>query len=1008
MAKAITAPSGLTIKRDNVTFAFTWKLGDDYTDQQLQYRTNNRAWTTVAVHRTTSAKSISLPKASYYPNTSKKVSSLTFRVRGKMSGAWSAWKEKTLDFDVPRTPYASADPDDTDLNVCKFGWALNVSDQDSREFTEVQWQSILVTDSSVRDGSKLKWTSSARGWRTGSSSSDSDYTTITEDANLIAKGSHTRWFRVRSRGFAGNSVWRYTKRVYAVPYRAKIEKATLTRTSSELTCYVRWKAPTNGAHPTEHAVVEYAIETPNAGMTAPSEATWTVAETIRDTSAKDAVSFKVSGTLGLDKALFVRVNTEHDRYVTYGIPKVVGVGKLNPPSNVSVSVNDSTHRATITATNESGVPDSFLVVLYRDSAKPNNTLRIGIIESGESSVTVQCPDWGSAAVGFGVYAVVGTYTAKTRADGVSSYSVVSEMQSARVWTGGQIPLAPSNVSISQTDTAGTIFATWDWSWDEANSAVISWADHADAWESTDEPSEYTISNLNASQWYISGLETGKKWYVRVRLVKTTGDNETLGPWSEIEEIDLSTAPTTPALTLSAGVITTDGSVTASWGYTSTDGTGQAYAEICEASVVNDEIVYGDVIAQTQTAQHVTINAEDVGWLAGETHGLCVRVVSASGKSSDEWSEPAYVTVAEPLDVEITESSLQDVQITYDEGDTRTVLCLTEMPLEVTVTGAGTGGTTTVSIERAAEYHVDTPDEAEFTGFKGEIIATVSQLGEAEITVSADDLIGSLDDGADYNLVATVQDGLGQSASVTLPFTVAWSHQAVIPEASVVIDGSIAKITAVAPASYVEGDTVDIYRLSADKPELIVRGGAFGTTYVDPYPAIGEFGGHRVVYKTVNGDYITANNEPAWIDLTEDDGDIFESEESIINFGGEEVRLYYDVDLSSQWEKDFVETKYLGGAVQGDWNAGVKRTASVSATMISIVDQDTIRALRRLAVHTGICHIRTLDGSSYACDIQVSEDRAADRYNKVAGFAFVVTRVDSQELDGLTLEMWSGQ
>lgn len=201
------------------------------------------------------------------------------------------------------------------------------------------------------------------------------------------------------------------------------------------------------------------------------------------------------------------------------------------------------------------------------------------------------------------------------------------------------------------------------------------------------------------------------------------------------------------------------------------------------------------------------------------------------------------------------------------------------------------------------------------------------------------------------------------------------------------------------------DVCDIYRLSVDKPELIYQGAIFGETYVDPYPTIGEYGGHRFVCRTPNGDYITDDDEDAWIDTLEEDGDRFDSHANIVDFDGERAYLLYEVDLSNSWSKDFQETKYLGGSVQGDWNNGVSRSSSLNVTAVSDYDQDLVRTMHKLANYPGVCHIRTKDGSSYSADIQVNETyeyTRAPRFNK---YDLSITRVDSETLDGMTLQEW---
>jgi hypothetical protein len=212
------------------------------------------------------------------------------------------------------------------------------------------------------------------------------------------------------------------------------------------------------------------------------------------------------------------------------------------------------------------------------------------------------------------------------------------------------------------------------------------------------------------------------------------------------------------------------------------------------------------------------------------------------------------------------------------------------------------------------------------------------------------------------------------------------------------------IKPIAPAGTEDGDTCDIYRLSVDRPALIYEGAKFGEQYVDPFPTIGENGGHRIVFKSKDGDYITADETMAWTDFSEDDGDFLPNGSTIIDFGAGRVNLDYDLDLSSDWAKDVEVTNYLGGSVQGDWNPAINRSGKVSA-IVPLADVDTIEGLRRLADYPGICHIRTNEGSSYPADIQVSESINKDSGHKVASFDISITKVDPEALDGLTYVEW---
>ena len=129
--------------------------------------------------------------------------------------------------------------------------------------------------------------------------------------------------------------------------------------------------------------------------------------------------------------------------------------------------------------------------------------------------------------------------------------------------------------------------------------------------------------------------------------------------------------------------------------------------------------------------------------------------------------------------------------------------------------------------------------------------------------------------------------------------------------------------------------------------------------------------------------------------------------NIIDYGNGRVLLGYNVDLGHKWAKDFKETKYLGGSIQGDWNPATSSTGTFNTVVMSD-DQATIESMRRLATHAGICHVRTKDGSSYAADVQVSEDYKQSSAHRIVTFGLSITRVDTETYDGMTLEEWQGE
>ncbi|MBP1555586.1 MAG: hypothetical protein J6U30_05865, partial [Oscillospiraceae bacterium] len=406
-----------------------------------------------------------------------------------------------------------------------------------------------------------------------------------------------------------------------------------------------------------------------------------------------------------------------------------------------------------------------------------------------------------------------------------------------------------------------------------------------------------------------------------------------------------------------------------WTYETTDTTEQALAVIYDNGVE---------LARTETnAQRMSVTP---AWLFGSSHSLTVQTTSKSGYMSD-MSDPVVVNVApapaiSPISSAITSGISDGV--------------LTDMPIVMEITGAGEGGQTTIKIERLKDFFVERPDGSVTQGYDGETIYAISYSGEEELVITPEDLVGSFDDGGSYRIIATVQDSIGQQASASLDFIVDWDHQAEAPEGTVTINADLsATVAAIAPVSYESGDTVDIYRLSVDRPELIVKGGEYGTNYVDPYPA--SDGAYRFVDVTANGDYIN-DTGIAWIDV---DCDLV-LKDLIIDFDNKRLTLPYNLDISGNWEKDFKETKYLNGHVVGDWNAAVSRTASIGTALLK--NDDRLPMIRELSTYAGVCHVRTPDGSSYNADVQVNEHSSYE--SSRVSLSLKITRVDPEGFEGI--------
>ena len=1008
------APSGLTITRNGNTFECSWKISDsDYEDgQQFGYLFSPEAsaWSYPAIDTRDTNYTLTFNPSRYYPDTNLRMNTVKFSVRGNRAAytennktinlGWSGWTTKQFDVYVPNKPYDVHFTQDSDLdNVGSFSWFVDVEDDAPQIFRRVQWQSSLV-----KGTAQPKWSSQDLAFSTGVSSKNDGSVEFTETFSPTMGQSYTRWFRIRSQGPRGDSGWTVAKHVWAIPNvpRYTVGVASFTSKNNTTNISVTFDVDqSNGEKPVDSVDVQYAFATPGENGSFPSSAEWQTGVTVRDTAnPRQAVQFNVEGGLGLDRCLYVRVNSNYDRQETFGNPHLVQWGELTPPTIVSVDINEESAEAEIQATNNSPVPESFLVVYYTDSL--NEARPIGIIPHGESSILSLAFPYNPDAKDpyFSVRACQGSYYIGRTDGAVNYYTVEMLMSSSMVTQGGAIPKVPT-INVEDSDIDGVARVTWSWDWDLAEGITISWSDDQYAWQSINAPDTHNVERLESPVLYVSGLDITKKYYFRARFFNEAMNSTS--EWSDPVEFVPSSTPDAPILSLSSNVIFVLDSVEAQWLYNSRDGLPQGGFELAIVTVDSE----GNIESTTQYLSngatsftscriwHYVIEFHTL-MPPGTTVNFAVRVKSTANRWSD-WSNIVSLTCAYPVSINMPNSSL--VTKTVDD---HVFYELVSMPLSLTVTGAGEGGTTSVYILRADDYHVDRPDGKDFDGYKGEIIAYRTQVGEGEIVFGLEDLYGSFDDGASYTINAAVSDTYGQTASMSLTFKVAWMHQPTVPEAYVRCypGPMVSTITVSEPTDYTAGDTFDVYRLSADSPELIIQNGEYGTTYVDPYPAFNYGSGYRVVNKTASGDYITAENKFAWLDIFTP---FIEYYRLVIDFSAQKAVLPYNLTFDNTWSKDFTRTEYLGGSVVGDWNPQITKDISVSTVLIPEQDEETISIAHSLAEYPGVCHVRTPHGNSFSADVQLSENITYD--GLLYDYSLEIKKVDNQSLDGVTLEEW---
>lgn len=707
MAKT-PAPSGLSISRKGEKFTFSWKT-HSYSAQDVQFKVGGytttkkvkkgnktttkkynpyASWTNIKnVGKNTTSKSKKI-------DFDKGISWISFRVRGKKKKKWSGWSQKTYDVKIPKAPTVG-----TKLNSefsTTFAWSIPSDNTSSEIFTDYKWESTLIKDCTTKDGSKVSWKNIDKSG-TGTKSSGSWTKEETGWVDTIKSSySYTRWFRIRAHGPQGWSVKKkgkttydyvYAYHTYARSNRVLNTEARLIPRSDGSSGYmlnISWTTPVSVAHPVDKVNVNYKIVTPDSEIVEQDgqmvttiycpdgTESWTKFNQLGGLKGRRALTIPISSPMPPNKALYVRVDTVHDSddATVEGEPTLAiqGLSSLSKPTNVRIDQSDiSQRRITVSVEHTCDITASFVALYFRSTSQPVNDRVIGIIPHSSTSVVVQLPEWPEGDnISIGARTCLADYSPVAPSSSFPTEYFVTNIksQSDIEWSEG-VPLPPSDVVVTKaTSTSAQI--SWKWSWAEATGAELSWSTNKDAWESTDAPSTFEVENIHASKWTITGLSTGL-WYVRIRLYNKTNDKTVYGTYSDIFEVKLSETPDTPALEVTPEVVTKNGSITCTWSYVSNDGTLQQQADIAEVDLSGDEPVYSEPIAHAGSTQRLTIypSQQNPPWESGETHNLVVRVTSGSGESSNGWSAPVAVKVADKVTSTITETSLTYVDVPID-------------------------------------------------------------------------------------------------------------------------------------------------------------------------------------------------------------------------------------------------------------------------------------------------------------------------------------------------------
>lgn len=549
------------------------------------------------------------------------------------------------------------------------------------------------------------------------------------------------------------------------------------------------------------------------------------------------------------------------------------------------------------------------------------------------------------------------------------------------------PATPSKITDIRADSRTSVYIAWA-SGRTAETYEIEYATNKNYFDVSDQTT--TVSTTDATTHrLITGLETGKEYFFRVRAVRGTQKSY----WTPIKSVILGTAPIAPTTWSSTTTAIVGETVTLFWVHNAEDGSNERYASIeliVDGSIVATPVIANPNLDKEEAGEEAQTRSYDID-TSSYTEGTKIqwRVQTAGVTSSfGDWSVQRTIDVyAQPtLDLQVRDSADSVLATGGAHG------ALTRFPFRVTaLPGPATQAPIGYYLTVKAMQPYETTDAVGGTVYiRAEDIVYSKYFdsnNDLSVEFSASDI--DLENNIEYELTCEVTMDSGLSATQSCTFEVSWQDIEYEPNAEIGIDQDSISAT-IRPyceddnGNLIEGVTLAIYRREFDGGFTEIASGldnTAGTFVTDPHPAL-DYARYRIVATDVATGAVSycdtapfSIGEKAAIIQWAEAWSTFEGANpnpyAVPNWTGSLLRLPYNIDVSDSNRADVEMVEYIGRSHPTSYYGTQRGHSSTWNVDIDKSDEETLYALRRLQNWMGDVYVREPSGSGYWASITVS-------------------------------------
>ena len=487
------------------------------------------------------------------------------------------------------------------------------------------------------------------------------------------------------------------------------------------------------------------------------------------------------------------------------------------------------------------------------------------------------------------------------------------------------------------------------------------------------------ATLQWSHAEITGLETGKEWFFRMRAVNDNGHSA----WTEIKSIVLGKNPIAPTTWSSTTTCVVGEPLILYWVHNAEDGSSQKYAEL--ELTINGRIETHTIENTTNEEEKDKTSSYSIdtsSYVEGTKIQWRVRTSGITNTYGD-WSIQRTVDIYAPPTLEL---SVTDVNGTLLET-------LTSFPFYISgIAGPNTQNAIGYHLSIIANESYETIDQIGNVKMVNQGEAIYSKFFDTSenlvVEMSANNI--DLENNISYKVNCVVSMNSGLTAENSSEFTVAWTDEQYEPNAEIGFNEDDIS-TYIRPyceddeGNLIEGIMLSVYRREFDGSftELATNINNTTNTYItDPHPAL-DYARYRIVAISSSTGAVSYYDMPGYpigetslIIQWDEQWSTFNISNEIdgsetVPWSGSLLKLPYNVDVSDSYSPDVELVEYIGRKHPVSYYGTQRGTSQTFNAEIDKKDEETLYALRRLAIWMGDVYVREPSGSGYWANITVS-------------------------------------